>query len=175
MYIYLSVTAEMEREVAVSMLGLAGALGISRTCAAAKIEILEEGGFIVTISDGRGQRSGCGIYGLPCVIDAKRRRLPMPHNETDVLIASSSDVMSQGFGFAPQMLFRDKRISIQAKGLYEYLASFAGADTSAFPSRERMREELGMGKNILPKYIKELDAYGYIRVTQKKRPGGSSR
>ena len=73
-------------------------------------------------------------------------------------------IMSQGFGVAPRIIMRDKRLSVEAKAIYCYLQSFAGSSEKAFPSRQTMLDELGMSKNRYYKYLRQLTDYGYIKI-----------
>lgn len=42
-------------------------------------------------------------------------------------------LLSHGYGLSPQLVMRSKGLSIEAKALYGYLSSFAGAGDTAFP------------------------------------------
>lgn len=88
--------------------------------------------------------------------------------EADFLAPDASDVLSQGYGMAPKVVARDERLSLAAKGIYLYLASFAGAGMSAYPSKETILRELGISKPTFEKHVKQLQMYGYLRVTQRK-------
>ena len=41
-------------------------------------------------------------------------------------------IMSQGFGVAPRIVMRDKRLTVEAKAIYCYFQSFAGSSEAAF-------------------------------------------
>ena len=67
-------------------------------------------------------------------------------------------LLSHGYGLSPQLVMRSKGLSIEAKALYGYLSSFAGAGDTAFPSTSRILEELDISKNRfykIRKLIKE--------------------
>lgn len=85
-----------------------------------------------------------------------------------ILAAPSGDVMSLGYGLCPQMVFRDSRLEPGAKAIYGYLASFAGAGMTAFPSQALMLEELNMSRPTYTKHLKQLQAYGYVKVERRK-------
>lgn len=55
-------------------------------------------------------------------------------------------LLSHGYGLSPQLVMRSKGLSIEAKALYGYLSSFAGAGDTAFPSTSRILEELDISK-----------------------------
>ncbi|WP_304341575.1 DnaD domain protein, partial [Metaclostridioides mangenotii] len=71
-------------------------------------------------------------------------------------------------GLIPQMVARDKTISIGAKGLYSYLSSIAGANGTCYPSRDTITNELSISKDTFTKYLSELKKRGYIKVTQRR-------
>ena len=58
-------------------------------------------------------------------------------------------LLSHGYGLSPQLVMRSKGLSIEAKALYGYLSSFAGAGDTAFPSTSRILEELDISKTVL--------------------------
>lgn len=77
-------------------------------------------------------------------------------------------IMSRGFGIAPRIVMRDKRLSVEAKAIYCYLQSFAGSNLKAFPNRSTILEELNISKNRYYKYLNELIEYNYIRIEREK-------
>lgn len=88
--------------------------------------------------------------------------------EENILASPAQDVMSLGYGLCPQMVFRDARLEPGAKAIYGYLASFAGAGMTAFPSQRLMLEELKMSRPTYSKHLKQLQAYGYVTVERRK-------
>ena len=73
-------------------------------------------------------------------------------------------LLSHGYGLSPQLVMRSKGLSIEAKALYGYLSSFAGAGDTAFPSTSRILEELDISKNRFYKIRKELISWGFISI-----------
>lgn len=90
----------------------------------------------------------------------------MSKDNKDVL--SSGGLFSKGFGFSPKSVMKDKRLSIEAKAIYAYLASYAGTGLTAFPSISLICTDLGIGKNRYFKHRKCLIDCGYITITQTK-------
>lgn len=80
-------------------------------------------------------------------------------------------IFSHGYGLVPRKLMRDKEITPEAKAIYSYLASFAGAGMSAYPSAKLMAAELGMGTNRFYKHRKQLVEKGFITITKRKVDG----
>ena len=76
-----------------------------------------------------------------------------------------------GFGIIPRNIMRDKALTVEAKAIYAYLASFAGNKEYSFPGRDLMCDELGMSKERLSKHMKILKDHGYLEVEQKKTGG----
>ena len=61
-------------------------------------------------------------------------------------------------------------MSIQAKWVYAYLVSCAGNDKQTYPTKEKMCYDLGIKKvDTLSKYIKQIQARGYIKIVKTKR------
>lgn len=82
-------------------------------------------------------------------------------------------VKSKGFGIIPKLAMQDERLSIEAKAIYSYFCSFAGAGTTAFPGREKIILDLGISKSRYYKHFNLLVDCGYINVTQQKGSQGT--
>ena len=76
-------------------------------------------------------------------------------------------IQDTGYGLIPRKIMRNKNLSMQAKAIYSYLASFAGNTGRAFPSTNLMADELGISRNTLFKYLKELRTLGAISVERE--------
>ena len=77
-------------------------------------------------------------------------------------------VYNTGFGIIPKSLMQNPNLSIEAKGIFCYLTTYANTDMIAFPSRDLICTHLGISKNRYTKYMGELKEKGYIEVTQVK-------
>lgn len=80
-------------------------------------------------------------------------------------------IYDSGFGILPKNVMIDTELSLQAKGLFAYFVSYAGNSDNAFPSRSLIQHQLGIGKDTLTKYLKELKLRGYVEVTQNTEKG----
>lgn len=78
-------------------------------------------------------------------------------------------ILANGYGLAPRMVMRDKRLSIEAKAIYCYLQSLAGSSGRAFPKRETIISDLGISKDRYYKYLKQLTDLDYIRLEKSER------
>ena len=89
---------------------------------------------------------------------------------TDKLIFEN--VAARGYGTVPKLVMLDIRLSAQAKAIYAYFASFAGAGSTAFPRRSTVMRELGMrSTNTYYKHLEQLVERGYLSVEQHKSNG----
>ena len=82
-------------------------------------------------------------------------------------------VLSQGYGVIPKLLMRDKEISIEAKGIYAYISSYAGNGSTAFPSISLICSDLGISEKRFYSHKKILEERGYIQVEQERGPNGT--
>lgn len=82
-------------------------------------------------------------------------------------------VMEQGYGITPKSVMQDKRLTIEAKAIYAYIASYAGTGTTAFPGKRKIADDLNISEERLYTHRKQLIKYGYITVTQERGPGGT--
>lgn len=73
-------------------------------------------------------------------------------------------ILSQGYGFSPQIVMRDTRLTPEAKAIYSYMASFADANLTSFPTIQLQLHELGMSAKRYYKHRKLLEDFGYIVV-----------
>lgn len=76
-------------------------------------------------------------------------------------------IMSQGFGLSPKIVMRDKRLTVEAKAIYSYIASFAGAGSQSFPGRDLMLEELDISPKRYYKHLQLLVECDYLRIERE--------
>lgn len=90
--------------------------------------------------------------------------------ECDEILFEKTSLQSYGYGVVSQLPMKDREMSIQAKGVYAYLVSCAGNDNQTYPTKEKMCYDLGIKKvDTLSKYIKQIQARGYIKIVKTKR------
>lgn len=95
------------------------------------------------------------------------------HETKDIL--KIEGVKARGYGIIPKLVMQDKRLSIEAKAIYSYFCSYAGAGDTAFPSIRKICYDLGISEERYRKHFKTLLFCGYITVEQKKEKGRFSR
>lgn len=83
-----------------------------------------------------------------------------------------TDVLVSGYGIIPKLVMKDKDLTIEAKAIYAYIASYAGAGKTAYPSVDLICSDLNIGKGRFQKHRKCLIEKGYLiieKVTNKGR------
>lgn len=73
-------------------------------------------------------------------------------------------INSMGYGIMPKAVAKDKRLTIEAKAIYAYFVSYAGAGNSVFPKLKTILEDLNIGENRFYRHRKLLIDCGYISV-----------
>ena len=90
--------------------------------------------------------------------------------ECDQILFEETSLQSYGYGIISQLPMKDRELSIQAKGVYAYLVSCAGNDKQTYPTKDKMCYDLDIRKvDTLTKYIKQIQARGYIKIVKTKR------
>lgn len=85
-------------------------------------------------------------------------------------MAENSIRSKQAFGIISQNIMRNPYITRTAKQMYAYLASFAGASNTAFPSRDLVCHEMNINKDTFTKYMWELQCW---KITEIERTRGA--
>lgn len=83
-----------------------------------------------------------------------------------------SGIYEHGYGMIAKQVMRDTDLSIEAKSIYAYLCSFAGAGKTAFPSVELIIAELNISRERFYNHRKKLIEKGYIQVVTTKNDKG---
>ena len=80
-------------------------------------------------------------------------------------------IYEKGYGNVAKLVMIDKTISVGAKALYSYLCSYAFGKGEAYPTVERIMQELNISENSFRRYRKELEDKGYITIEFKNIKG----
>ena len=84
-------------------------------------------------------------------------------------------VMEKGYGIIPKLVMKDKDLSVEAKAIYAYFCSYAGAGNTAFPSVELICSDLSISDKRFRKHRDLLVRKGYLLVEQQRTSGDFSR
>lgn len=90
-------------------------------------------------------------------------------DQTNKLSFEKGSIYEEGYGIIAKKPMRDKRLSPEAKAIYSYICSFAGAGKSAFPGADLMMEELQMSEKRFYKHRNILVEYGYITIIKNRK------
>jgi hypothetical protein len=82
-----------------------------------------------------------------------------------------SGIDAYGYGILPKAVMIDERLDIKAKGIYCYLASYAGAGETAFPEKKHILYHLNISEKTYYRYYNELIQYNYIIPVQRRNNG----
>ena len=78
-------------------------------------------------------------------------------------------LLNKGFGLMPKLVATDTNLTIEAKAIYGYIASFAGNGESAFPKVKTMLYHLQISEKRYYKHMQLLIDYGYIEIQKRRR------
>ena len=69
------------------------------------------------------------------------------------------EIYSKGYGVITQDVMFDKNLSVEAKAIYSYIASY---NNEELPTQKVMCEELNMSVNRYKRHMKDLVKFGYL-------------
>lgn len=87
----------------------------------------------------------------------------------DKISFKKDSIYAEGYGVIAKRPMRDKRLTPEAKAIYAYICSFAGAGNTSFPGAELMMSELHMSDKRFYKHRKLLIDYGYIEIIKNRK------
>ena len=117
------------------------------------------------------ERTGTGnIYTILQRIPASEDCPKAEQGQSDMLVFENA--AAHGFGTIPKLVMLDPQLTPQAKAIYAYFASFAGAGTTAFPRRTTIMRELRIGSvETYYRHFNQLIEQEYLSVEQRKADG----
>ncbi len=87
-------------------------------------------------------------------------------------ITKTRAIFAKGYGLMPKIVAQDRRLTIEAKGIYAYLVSYSGAGVLSFPSKERILNDLNITSARYYRHRDLLVKYGYLKIAQKRSNNG---
>ena len=84
------------------------------------------------------------------------------------------EILRDGYGYSPKKITRDASLSIEAKAIYAYLASFADEEGKAYPGIELMCHELNISEKRFHRHKKQLIDQGFITLERERTDNGWS-
>ncbi len=139
-------------------------LNINKDTYTKHLTLLVSGGYIVK------ERTAAGnIYTIMRTVPGYDSPAQADNDMTDMLVMEN--VSAKGFGTVPKIVMLDTRLTAQAKAIYAYFASFAGAGTTAFPRRATIMRDLGLSQATYYTHFNILLKHKYLSVEQRKNNG----
>lgn len=86
-------------------------------------------------------------------------------------ILQTEGINAKGYGSIAKLVMIDQRLTIEAKAIYGYFCSYAGAGSTAFPSVKKIIHDLKISENRYYKHFALLKECGYISVRENKESG----
>ena len=77
-------------------------------------------------------------------------------------------VRAKGYGIVGKAVLLDTELSIVSKAIYCYLASYTGAGSTIFPSRDKILHDLNLSKNGYYRHYNALIEHGYIKIEKMR-------
>jgi hypothetical protein len=92
-------------------------------------------------------------------------------NNKDKDLKDPNSIYSKGYGLVAKSILLDRHITLEAKGIYAYLCSYAGSGNEAYPAVDKICFDLNIAKNRFYRHIPQLIQAGYIKVESNKPKG----
>jgi len=73
-----------------------------------------------------------------------------------------NEALKHGFTQLPNYVLKDKKLSFGARLCYAILLSYAWQEDSCFPGQDRMAKDLGISRQMVNGYLKELKKAQYV-------------
>ncbi len=86
-------------------------------------------------------------------------------DEQDIIV--EDEAWRHGFTQVPNVILRNRELSMGAKLAYAVLLSYAWQDKSCFPGQERMARDMGCIEKSVRTYLKELQEAGVLLVKRR--------
>ena len=80
-------------------------------------------------------------------------------------------VNAQGYGTIPKLVMKDRRLTPQAKAIYDYFCSYAGCGSTAFPKTSQIMYDLNISNKTYYRHFELLTKFGYITVVRMRKEG----
>ena len=85
----------------------------------------------------------------------------------NIEIVGADPVTRHGFTQVPNFLLTNKNLSVGAKLAYAMLLKYAWTDDACFPGQATLATDMGAGERSVRTYLNELEAAGFLEVTQR--------
>jgi len=87
--------------------------------------------------------------------------------ERNIKIIGADPLTQRGFTQVPNAILKSNQVTAGAKLTYAMLLSYAMNKDQCFPGQERLSEDMGVSRQTVNGYIKELEKKGFIKKTRR--------
>ena len=87
--------------------------------------------------------------------------------DRNIILVGADAFTEKGFTQVPNAILRSKTISPGAKLAYSGLLSYAWNKDNCFPGQDKLGDDIGVTRQTVNEYIRELRTKGFIRVTRR--------
>lgn len=87
--------------------------------------------------------------------------------QRNIEIVGADPVTRHGFTQIPNVALVNRELGVGAKLAYAMLLKYAWTDGACFPGQQRLAADMGAGERSVRTYLKELEAAGYLEITQR--------
>ena len=85
----------------------------------------------------------------------------------NIRLIGADPLTQRGFTQVPNAILKSKEISAGAKLTYAMLLSYAMNKDRCFPGQDRLAVDMGISRQTVNGYIKELEKKGFIKIIRR--------
>ena len=82
----------------------------------------------------------------------------------NIILQGFDPLSAGGFTQVPNILLKNKKLSIMSKFVYAMLLSYAWNKDKCFPGQNRLADDIGVHLMTVNRAIKELEKSGYLKI-----------
>jgi hypothetical protein len=87
--------------------------------------------------------------------------------ERNIILETKDPVAAEGFTAVPNFILKNPKLSVGEKLTYAIFISYAWHNDQCFPGQERLAEDMGAGVRSVNRFIKGLEAKGFITIQRR--------
>ena len=87
--------------------------------------------------------------------------------QRNIKLIGADPLTQRGFTQVPNAILKTKEISAGAKLTYAMLLSYAMNKDECFPGQDRLGDDMGISRQTVNGYIRELDTKGFIKIIRQ--------
>lgn len=100
-----------------------------------------------------------------------KNKIELDEKDNVLNLLEVEGVNANGYGIMPKLVMQDSRLTIEAKAIYAYIATFDTSET--FPSFKQILKDLNISASRFYKHRKLLLDYNFLTLKQVKNSNGA--